>query len=343
LSLSASTTTGTRSSAAPSATGGGEGSSNPDSGISSATSVYGVSKVVVGNYVPIIVGRAFVGLLTPFYQSALMHDPIRQLTSSEGAPFSALAGSPGINAPIQFAMLVAYLGSGFTAGTTFLDTSYCTDIPCAPKLSANPWVMNVIICALVIQAIAILFLISQWWRKPSSLSADPTSIAGVAVVMGHPKIEADFSNIPADMTAAELKQRFKDDKYKLGTFMTSSGVVKFGIMPREPQEGDKKDGSGFFSKLGALKEKIPFLDSWANNKSYYDAVFLMLLLALLGLTCSALSRVDQPKIVFLATAAASGTGMRIFFCVLGVIVSAYWGVLFRGMSSYSQPVKQILT
>lgn len=233
--------------------------------------------------------------------------------------------------PIHFAMFVANLGSGFAAGATFLDTSYCDAVPCPPKLSANPWVMDVIVCTLVIQAVAILVIISQWWRKPSSLSADPTSIAGVAVVMGHPKIEHDFQSIPSDITSSDLQKRLRGERYKLGTFMTAAGQVKYGIMPvpdAERKRPRKNRGPGFLTRM---KDRIPFIDNWRNNKLYFDCIFLMFLLALLGLTCAALSRVDKPQVVFLATAAASGTGMRIFLAILGILVSFYWGRLFTGM------------
>jgi hypothetical protein len=287
----------------------------------------------VGNYVPVIVGRAFVQFLTPFYNTVLLHEPIRQLTNPGGAPFSTLAGSPAIAIPITAVMLIANLGSGFAAGATFLDTSYCTQTPCPPRLSSNPWVINVIISTLIIQALAILFMLSQWWRKPNSLRADPTSIAGVAVVMGHPMIEQEFSDVPAELTVAELKRRLKGRKYKLGTFQTDSGITKFGIMPVPPAETARRRERkpGFLTRLGEMKEKIPFINDWRNNRFYFDTVFAMLLLALLGLTCAALSHANKTQVVFLATAAASGTGMRIFLAVLGTIVSSYWGRLFRGL------------
>ena len=56
----------------------------------------------------------------------------------------------------------------------------------------------------------------------------------------------------------------------------------------------------------------------------------MMLLVLLGLTAAALSRVGGTQVDFLATAAADGIGMRIFFAALGIIVSMYWGRLFQG-------------
>lgn len=199
--------------------------------------------------------------------------------------------------------------------------------------------INVVVITLIVQAVLILVMLAQWWKKPNSVSADPTCIAGVAVVMGHPRIEEEFSNVPADLTVAELGRRLKGQKYKLGNFQTGSGIVKFGIMPVPAEEmaKEKEKKDGLFSKLGGLKERIPFINNWRNNRFYFDTLFAMLLLALLGLTCAALSRVDKTQVVFLATAAASGTGMRIFFAVLGTIVSSYWGRLFRGMSFLLHP------
>jgi hypothetical protein len=66
---------------------------------------------------------------------------------------------------------------------------------------------------------------------------------------------------------------------------------------------------------------------------YFDLIFIVFLLAILGLTIAAASRINEQQVVFLATAAASGTGMRIFFAILGVIVSSYWGRIFRGTFS----------
>lgn len=198
--------------------------------------------------------------------------------------------------------------------------------------------MNVIIATLAIQAKFIAYLISQWWRKPAHLSVDPTSIAGVAVVMGHPKIEADFQSIPADMSASELRRRMGGERYKLGTFMTAMGTIKFGIMPVEPvsQAGESRCPG----RCERIKERIPFIsawrnlvDNWRNNRLYFDALFLMFSLALLGLTFAALSHINKTEIVFLATAAASGTGLRIVLAILGTIVSSYWKRLFMGMSS----------
>jgi hypothetical protein len=196
--------------------------------------------------------------------------------------------------------------------------------------------MDVILTTLIIQALTILFVISQWWKKPGGLSGDPTSIAGIAAFMGHPEIEEEFSRLQTEMNAAGLSRRLKGKKFQLGTFATERGIVKYGIMPADADNIPRnKKEDGFFTKLGnwwwKFKNRFTFLNNWQNNRLYFDATFIMLLLAILGLTIDAVSRVDKPQVVFLATAAASGTGMRIFCAILGVIVSFYWGRLFRGV------------
>jgi hypothetical protein len=294
----------------------------------------------LSNYAPVILSRAFVFLLSTLYHQHLLHEPIRQLNNLGGASSSVITGSPSSLILVNIASIVAQLGSAFSAGATFVDTGYCDDPTqtgtidsCPPRLSANPWVMDVILITLIIQAITIIFVMSRWWKKPGGLSADPTSIAGVAVVMGHPKIDEEFSRFPAEMDARELSRRLRGKKFKLGTFDTDRGTVKYGIMPAD--EGNKKKKKdGLHTKLGnwwwKFQNSIVFLNNWRNNRLYFDAIFIALLLALLGLSIAVVSHVDKPQVVFLATAAASGTGMRIFFAILGSIVSSYWGRLFQG-------------
>jgi hypothetical protein len=288
----------------------------------------------------VIIGRAFVFLLCTLYHHHLLYEPIQELTNPGGAPLSAIAGSPGSLIPVNIASIIAQLGSGFSIGATFVDSSYC-DTPsqtdtvssCPPRLSANPWVMDVILVILIIQVIIILFVMSRWWKSPGGLSADPTSIAGVAVIMGHPEIEEEFGRFPAEMNTKELSQRLRGKKFKLGTFVTDRGTVKYGIMPAD-KDKDKKKKDGFLTKLGnwwwKFRNSLFPLNNWRDNRLYFDAVFVTFLLALLGISIAAVSHVDNPQVIFPATAPAEGTGMRIFFAILGVIVSVYWGRLFQG-------------
>ncbi|KAF4633999.1 hypothetical protein G7Y89_g4118 [Cudoniella acicularis] len=333
--------------------GGGGGSSGtsgiplPTTSISASPEFLPITQVILGDYVPLIIGRGVTLLLSGFYHQLLDHEPIRLLDSPGGASMSALAGSSGSMLPVSAALILAQIGSGFSPGATFLDTSQCNTTVqsgltenCQPRLTSNPWVLDVILIVLIIQTLVIIFVITQWWKKPSHISADPTSIAGVAAVMGHPKIEAEFSRIPTELTTKGLARRLKGRKFKLGAFITAQGLEKYGIMPADEDHVNNVERKEKFStKVGdkwfAFQNLFSFLGSWKSRRVYFDITFIVLLLTLLGLTISAVINVDKPNNVFLASASATATGMRIFYALLGVIVSTYWGRLFRDTQTFA--------
>ncbi|OIW35669.1 hypothetical protein CONLIGDRAFT_568129, partial [Coniochaeta ligniaria NRRL 30616] len=294
------------------------------------------------NYIPVLASRGFILIATPLYHQLMTHDPVRQLTSPGGASGAALAGSSF--GALHIGILSAQIGSAFSAGSFVVDTNYCNTLaapndlnPCPPRMSVTPWAIDVVLVCLAIQVIVIVYAMSKWFQKPSGLSADPTTIAGVAAVMGHPEIERQFSAFPGEITQKELKDRIKDQQYKLGVFMTETGLMKYGIMPGEQKE--KKSRASFFwnkrSSPSGGSDKVAWLRDWKQNRLYSDLIFATFLLALLGITAAALARVDRPQTVFLATAAASGTGMKVFFAALGIIVSFYWGRLFQDAQTFT--------
>src|SRR3569833_3181437 len=91
--------------------------------------------------------------------------------------------------------------------------------PCAPRLSANPWVLDIVLTTLVAQAIVVVYAAASWFKKPGGLVGDPTTIAGVAAVMGHPEVDALFAGMPGEMNRAELRQRLRGRRFRLGTYM----------------------------------------------------------------------------------------------------------------------------
>jgi hypothetical protein len=275
--------------------------------------------------------------LRAFYDQLLTWEPIRQLLTPGGGSIV----DSGVLIPIQIAIIAAQIGTAFSTGITFFDTGYCNPVQtnsanlCPPRLSVNVWVVDIVLVTLVIQVITIVYVISQWWKKPGGFSADPTSIAGIAAFMGHPEIEQEFVQLPTEINYAGLKRRLRGKKFRLGQFATERGIVKYGIMPVDDEETSPREKEGFFSKLKDLWAKfqssVPFLQNWKKNRFLFDLLFVMFLIALLGLTIDAVSRVNKPQVVFLATAAVSGMGYRIFITALGVCVSYFWGQLFQGM------------
>jgi hypothetical protein len=327
--------TGTASGAGPTSTANG----SPDQQNTNRVvwPVWETSTSVLGNHAPLIVARGAMILFASFYNQVLTYDPVRSLLSPGGASGSAITGSSF--GSLHIGIVAANLGTAFSAGVTFLDTNYCNaqaapnDInPCPPRLSVSSWVTNVIITTLVIQSVVIVHAMSRWFHKPGGLSADPTTIAGVAAVMGHPEIERQFASYPGEISKSELRERLKDQRFKLGTFTTATGLTKYGIMPADDDE-DKKPKGGFFSKLGdsweSFQKRFELAGNWKKTRFYFDVVFFLFLFGLLGLAIAAITHVDEPQVVFVAF--SSGISMKIFFAILGVVVSFYWGRLFTGM------------
>ncbi|KAK0628386.1 hypothetical protein B0T17DRAFT_486261 [Bombardia bombarda] len=315
-----------------------------------------ISMSTAGNFAPLLAARGLMLLLAAFYNQLLTHDPVRRLTDPAGISGADLAGgSPSGIAHIG--MLVAQVGTCLAAAATAVDTNYCNIAPgaagnlnpCPPRLSANQWVLDAILAILAVQVLVVVYAASKWFRKPGSLSADPTTIAGVAVVMGHPEVDGLFATFPGDMSEKELKEALGERQFRLGTWTAASGgggvsetggLERFGIIPVPWQEVEKKKKKkGGYSSLGASvtagKERFAALRSSKYSSACVDAVFGALLLGLLGLVLAAVIDVDRPRKVFLASESANGTGMRIFFAILGVAVSLYWGRLFQNTQTFS--------
>ncbi|KAK4171675.1 hypothetical protein QBC36DRAFT_339512 [Triangularia setosa] len=320
-------------------------SPSPDTGAPALISwpYWKITESLTGNHAPLVVGRGFMLMMGAFYQQVITHDPVRQLTSG-GISATELI-SPQIGAS-EFGLFVAQIGTIFVAGGTYVDTNYCNDLaspnnlnPCPPKISGNPWVLDIIITVLVIQAGVVVYTISKWFQKPGRLSADPTTIAGVTAVMGHPEIEGQFSSFGGEITQQELLHALKGQEFKLGTFTTEDGIAKYGIMPVTLYERKDRNKRGWWARtrdsVRSGFNKAMFLRNWKLNRLILDVVFGLLLLALLGLTLASLSNIDQPQRVFLPTAIASGTEMKIFFAFLGVMISSNWGRLFQDTQTFS--------
>ncbi|KAK3392903.1 hypothetical protein B0H63DRAFT_3063 [Podospora didyma] len=328
---------GPTGSATPRPTGG---TSSPSGDLVSWPS-WTIPESIVGNHVPVIAGRGVMLLLAAFYNQQLTHEPVRKLTTSGGISGSELAGGASFGAS-HIGFIAAQIGTAFSAGVITVDTNYCdlsaspTNLnPCPPRLSYTPWVVDVLICVLGVQAIVIAYSIAKWFHRPGGLSADPTTIAGVGLVMGHPEVERLFAGLPGEMTKSELKDALKDQQFRLGTFTVhESGVTKFGIMPVPWQDRKKQGKVG--AALSALKPNITIFRSWQHSRLFFDLLFAAFLLALLGITLAAVASVDRPNTIFLSSAAAaSGVGWKIFFAVLGIAVSFYWGRLFQDTQTFT--------
>ncbi|KAK3366766.1 hypothetical protein B0T24DRAFT_709096, partial [Lasiosphaeria ovina] len=310
---------------------------------------WGARQAIASNFAPVIAARGATLVLGALYSQLALHEPVRQLVSASGISGGALAGSSG--SWFGAAAVVTQLGSAFAGGASFVDTTYCQsgpgsggDLnPCVPRVSVNRWVLDVLVVVCVVQLGALAGAVAKWFQKPGGLAADPTTIAGVAVVMGHPEVERLFAALPGDASHQELKAALRGRRFRLGAFVTEAGVEKYGIMPVPEEELPKKKKGGPWvsvgERLAGVRERLALFESWQHSRLFVDMLFAALLLALLGLALAALASVDNPQSVFFAAELSAGgpggTAMKILFALLGVAVSAYWGRLFQDTQTFT--------
>ncbi|GKT48981.1 uncharacterized protein ColSpa_09162 [Colletotrichum spaethianum] len=258
-----------------------------------------------------------------------------------GASGAALAGSSITLVPFAASFLYADIASAFSAEAFTADASWCSeqpsqdaDLPCRPRISVNRWAVNVVISGLAAVAVSLIFIIGLWYKTPSRITVDTTSISGVARVVGHPEVERAFTTIPVDMTNAQLAAYLKDKRFALGTFQAESGE-KYGLVPVEEAEDRPRS---FFQRteIWAVQKKASFkTSSWTQTRFKVDVLFGVFHLALLGLGIAALVNVDNPRRIFSYDSRPATIAVRVSMCFIGILVSRYWGMVFADAQNFA--------
>lgn len=94
-------------------------------------------------------------LIGVFYNQLIIYDPVRRMEGA-GILGADLAGSSfGVS---HIGLITPQVGTAFSAGGTFVDTSYCRTARaaadaslCPPRISSRSWVFDIIITVLIIQ------------------------------------------------------------------------------------------------------------------------------------------------------------------------------------------------
>ncbi|KAF6833891.1 hypothetical protein CMUS01_06396 [Colletotrichum musicola] len=307
------------------------------------TQSFTVKQALVGNFVPVIASRSFLFTLSAVYTHISALEPIRQLMTTTGASGAALSGSSISLAPIAAAFFIADVGSAISVEAVSPDAWYCgapvTEdnlLPCPPRLSVNKWAINTVIASLALVALALLFILGLWFKTPSRITADTTTIFGVAAVMGHPEVESDFRGVPTDMTQTQLAVYLRDKRFALGAFQVSN-VEKIGLVPVAP---DASGGRKSFSQrieavLAEKKAAYAGAAPWVRTRFQLDVLFAVFHLALLGLAIAALASVDSPRRVFGYVSRSQAVGVRIGICLVGILIVRYWGMVFADAQNFA--------
>ena len=272
------------------------------------------------------------------------------LANPNGAPGSVLAGGSG---PFTWYADIAYFGAvlipAFATDSIYLDTEWdCSNPnpndplnPCAPpKVSVNHWVIRFIQIILIVIVVLIVILITHWFHKASGISADPTSIASTAALMGHPQVEKDFRAIDPNITNSGLKKALKGKKYRLDHYKTDDGTEKYGLVP-VVKEGDEAPRSNeaqdsYYSPnpdKQAPVDKPKFGRKWKDIAMYLDILFAGFMIAMIACVASYLRFGATSS--FARLFANASYGRRIFFAVFGSVASMRYGQIQRGKHSHS--------
>jgi hypothetical protein len=270
-------------------------------------------------------------------------EPFSQLAGGDGAPASVLF-SPGFLTWYSWlAYGAVWVMSPLASESIFFDTNYgcanpnpnASTNPCwPPRMSVNTPVIRILQVLLSIVAILIVFIAALWFRKPSGCSGEPTSIAAIASIMGHPEVEQDFRNLNAEISTKELKEYLKEKKYKLGMYHTTTGAERYGIIPASA-DGSVTPGVGLApreidpdSPAAGVRFRFNFVSGWKNLAMYTDGIFFCFLLGILSAAIAHFRDINNSKITKFFRGGSAGR--RLLFAVLGCLAASGWTRLERG-------------
>jgi hypothetical protein len=205
-------------------------------------------------------------------------------------------------------------------------------------MSVNLWVGRVLQVLLGLVAVTIVVLIALWFKKPSGSTGDPTSIAAVATLMGHPEVERDFKEFDAEMSFKQLKERLQNKKYQLSTYQTPANTERYGIVPVPLDANDGPNANLVIPRSGLpssaatsrMKMNFNFVTNWKSFQMRSDIIFTLYLFGILGATILYVSHVNNMTAIHLFD--GSTVGRRLLFAILACFGASYWARLQRGIS-----------
>lgn len=225
--------------------------------------------VFLGTYLAVMLAVIYRILISIVQTQLRLIDPFRQLASSEGAlastalftayhsqawfgPFVALRTGRYALSSIGLVFWVSCLLPAFASEAIFVDTKWsCPDPevgvpnPCPPRITASISVVRLLQSLLGFGAIVLLGIIFAL-RSEIGLESDPSSIAAVATLMGHPSLQHDLNSLPSgpESTGAMMKQEMGQRRYRLDTWVDRICEQHRGIVPAFVAYNDPNNENG---------------------------------------------------------------------------------------------------
>ncbi|KAF2665464.1 hypothetical protein BT63DRAFT_459042 [Microthyrium microscopicum] len=314
--------------------GGGGGTNTPGKTSSSKFTLraWPQAKTFLGGYMPVILAKFYNMAWGTVFYAAVDSAAVNMLTNPNGATVAQLISGMDGAAWLSFVPFIASMAAvPFVTDSVYFDTNYGCDNPnplnptnpCwPPKMTANTWVIRTVQSLLSVTALSTVVLIAMWFKKPHGSTNDPTSIAAVAAIAGHPDVQRDFA-VDVNTSESDLKRMMKNKRYTLTEF-PGDGTQLYGLVPMNVPDSDGKDS--FLSKVKGFFGSI-FGSKWKNKAFALDVMFVAYLIGLLAIVGVHIANVDKTSLMDIFQ--GSSVGKRIFFAVLAAVVSINLGRIER--------------
>jgi hypothetical protein len=295
---------------------------------------------------PIVFARvAYMGF-GAIHSNIKTYAPFMQLSDPAGAPASVLFGASFSSTWYSWVGWGAVtLMTPFAAESIFFDSNYdCPNPdysnpvnPCwPPRMSINPSMVRLLQGLAGIVGVTSLIAAYKSMKKPSGVTADPTTIASVAALMGHPDIARDFQHLDSEATTKEAIAWLKKKRYRLDNYYDLNGAQRYGLVPvkaegaegAEEEPAPELDNARDLASSSSNNSKfLPYL-VWKAIATYIDGIFLLFVVAVLGICASYVKDVNNSPLAKLFE--YSSIGRRLVFTAIGMIASSQWGRLLEG-------------
>lgn len=213
-------------------------------------------QVFVGNYLGMMLAVLLKMLWTPVVMKTRLMEPFLSMTKAGGAraskvffnnylsstvnPIKLILNANALVIVATFNIAIITLMAPLASEAVFLDTRYdCPDPdrtsknPCwPPRISIDPYITRALQGLLGAAALIALGTIVAIARSPfPKLKCDPSSIAGVAVLVHHPVLIHDLRTDHPDGSLNTLKASLPNRAYALQDYQSSTGHWRYGMAP----------------------------------------------------------------------------------------------------------------
>jgi len=306
--------------------------------------------VFVGNYVALIIAVVLRQFWTAIYAQSKLIEPFVRLAEGHGVPASAVLSTFYLSSNVMPDPVLAlskrlwlvlwtssvYFAVGFLAPLgaelLFLNTKYTNCPfpqpgnpinPCwPPRLSIDPVVSRIVQGLLTYTAIMTLTLMLMTFRMRTGIYSDPSSIASVAALVHHPDVIEDFRTLSEEASIRDINQLLGDKLYILDEYQRQDGIWRYGLVPAVSTfQHYVRDGPPPTQKRSRSRR-------WKVLNIFYDSLFLLVLLAILGIVVAYYKDgKDDPFNRFFNSATF---GPKFVLTGTGTLIAINWKRLERG-------------